>query len=96
MSEIKVTFGALGAAQTDIAATAGRLQTQLEDLKKFLAPMVSTWTGEASVAYQVKQRQWDTAAQDLQLVLAEAGRAVGLAHDGYLASENAIVRTFRG
>ncbi len=42
MSEIKVTFGALESAQTDVSSVAGRMTGQLEELKRFLAPMVAT------------------------------------------------------
>ena len=46
--EIKVTFGALSTAQADVAATAARIRTQLDDLKRYLAPMVATWNGQAA------------------------------------------------
>jgi early secretory antigenic target protein ESAT-6 len=64
-SEIKVTFSALAAAQADVATTASRITAQLEDLKRFLAPMVATWQGRAAEDYQVRQRQWDAAASDI-------------------------------
>ena len=57
MPEIKVTFGALEAARTDVAATAARITGQLEDLRRFLAPLVATWEGEAAAQYQAAQRQ---------------------------------------
>ena len=82
-SEIKVTFGALSAAQGDVASTAARITNQLEDLKRFLAPMVATWTGAAAQDYQAKQRQWDAAAADIRDVLAKIGVALGAAHDSY-------------
>jgi early secretory antigenic target protein ESAT-6 len=83
MSEIKVTFGALATAQADVAATAGRISTQLDDLKRFIAPMVATWQGQAAEDYQARQRQWDTAATDLAAVLSQIGVALGAAHDSY-------------
>lgn len=86
---IKVTFGALGDAQTDIASTAGRINGRLDDLKRFLAPMVATWQGQAAEEYQAKQRQWDTAAADLTAVLQRIGVAVGAANDGYQQVEKA-------
>ena len=47
-SEIKVTFGALATAQSDVSGTASRITQQLEDLRRFLAPMVATWQGAAA------------------------------------------------
>ncbi len=94
-SEIKVTFGALGAAQSDVATTASRITGQLEDLRRFLAPMVATWQGQAAAEYQVKQRQWDTAAADIAAVLAQIGVALGAANDGYQQVERANAARWR-
>jgi len=83
MSEIKVTFGALETAQSDVSGVAGRMTTQLEDLKRFLAPMVATWEGQAATEYQAKQRQWDTAAANLAGILGQIGVALGTANESY-------------
>jgi ESAT-6 family protein len=83
MSEIKVTFGALEAARGDVAGTATRISSQLDDLKRFLAPLVATWEGQAATEYQARQRQWDTAATDLAAVLAQIGVALGTANESY-------------
>jgi early secretory antigenic target protein ESAT-6 len=93
--EIKVTFSALGAAQGDVAATAGRITTQLEDLKRFLAPMVASWQGEAAELYTVRQRQWDTAAADIAAVLSRIGVALGSANESYQQVENANAARWR-
>ena len=87
-SEIKVTFGALATAQADVSGTASRIHTQLEDLRRFLAPMVAAWQGAAAQDYQVRQKQWDTAAADLTAVLGQIGVALGAANDGYQQAES--------
>ena len=87
MSEILVTFGALEAAQSDVAATTSNLNQQLADLKSYLAPMVSTWTGQAAELYQAKQQQWDRAAADLNQVLAQIGQALGAASEDFRTAE---------
>ncbi|HXV92350.1 MAG TPA: WXG100 family type VII secretion target [Pseudonocardia sp.] len=89
MPEIKVTFAALEAARADVAGTAARIHGQLEDLRRFLAPLASTWEGQAAVEYRARQRQWDTAAADLAAVLTQIGVALGAAHDGYRQVEQA-------
>ena len=86
--EIKVTFGALTAAQSDVSGTASRITTQLDDLRRFLQPMVATWEGAAAQDYLVRQKQWDTAAADLTAVLAQIGVALGAANDGYRQAEH--------
>ena len=89
MAEIMVTFGEIAAAQQNVASTSQRMTTQLEDLKRFLAPMVASWTGQAAEDYQARQRQWDTAATDLTAVLSQIGVALGHANDGYQQVERA-------
>jgi 6 kDa early secretory antigenic target len=87
MSEIKVTFSALETARADVASTAARMQSRLEDLKRFLAPLAATWEGAASAEHQARQRQWDTAAADLARVLGEIGVQLGHANDSYQQAE---------
>lgn len=94
-SEIKVTFGALAAAQSDVSGTASRITAQMEDLRRFLAPMVVSWQGTAAQDYQVRQKQWDTAAGDLAAVLAQIGVALGAANDSYRQAENANAARWR-
>jgi early secretory antigenic target protein ESAT-6 len=95
MSEIKVTFGALEAARTDVISTATRISTQLDELKRFLAPLVATWEGQAATEYQAKQRQWDTAAADLAAVLAQIGVALGSANESYRQVEQSNAARWR-
>jgi len=95
MPEIKVTFGVLDAARADVAGTASRIGTRLEDLRRLLAPLVATWEGQAAEEYRTAQRKWDTAAADLTSVLAQIGVALGAAHDGYRQVEQANAARWR-
>ncbi len=95
MAEIKVTFAALEAAQADVSGVATRMTGQLEDLKRFLAPMVATWEGQAATDYQAKQRQWDTAAADLTAVLGQIGMALGTANESYRQVEQTNAARWR-
>ncbi|MCP2260204.1 early secretory antigenic target ESAT-6 [Streptoalloteichus tenebrarius] len=85
--EIKVTFGALSQAQSDISSTANKIEGQLESLKSRLQPLVSTWEGDAAAAYNEHQRKWDEAAADLKQVLNQIGIAVGHALEQYQDAE---------
>ena len=89
MTEIKVTFAALESAQAGVAATAGRMAAQLDELKRYLAPMVETWQGRAAEDYGLRQREWDAAAAELTSVLTRIGMALGAANDGYWQVEQA-------
>jgi 6 kDa early secretory antigenic target len=95
MAEIKVTFAALETAQVDVSWVATRMNGQLEDLKRFLAPLVATWEGLAATEYQAKQRQWDTAAAGLASVLGQIGVALGTANESYRQVEQANASRWR-
>jgi len=87
--EMKADFGQMEAGATQISGAARNINQQLEDLKRFLQPLVASWTGEAATGYQAKQAQWDRAAQDLNQILQQIGRAVGTSTENYQAAENA-------
>ena len=85
--EILVTFGEISNAQSSVATTSRNMNQELDDLKSFLAPLVATWTGQAAEDYQVKQREWDDAAAQLNQVLGQVGVALGTANDNYQQAE---------
>ncbi|MGH3760652.1 WXG100 family type VII secretion target [Actinophytocola sp.] len=87
--EIKVTFGGLEAAAGNITTQAGKVQSALDDLKQYLAPLVAGWTGNAAEMYNAHQAKWDQSAADLQQVLAAIGTAVGRAAEDYRDGERA-------
>jgi len=84
---IKVSFAGLQQGAVDIGNSAKAIDTHLDQLKKDLQPLVSTWTGTASENYQAFQGEWDKAAADLQQVLASIGTAVSRAGDDYADGE---------
>ncbi|MBB5954894.1 early secretory antigenic target protein ESAT-6 [Saccharothrix tamanrassetensis] len=86
--QIQVSFGALGAAASEISSQANQVQSQLDDLKGRLAPVIAQWEGGTSEAYQVIQKKWDDSAADIQQVLAAIGTAVASANDAYSAAES--------
>ncbi len=89
MSEIKVVFGELENARNSIQTTGTNISREMEDLKRYLQPMVQTWTGEAASAYQAHQAQWDRAALDLNQVLNQIGVALGTSNENYQVGEAA-------
>lgn len=93
--EIKVTFGALEGARGDVTATANRISGQLEELKRYLAPMVATWTGQAAADYQAVQQRWDTSAAALNDTLNRIGTALGHANEEYQRTERANAARWR-
>jgi WXG100 family type VII secretion target len=87
MGEVKVTFGEIANAQSNVSQTSTQINQLLDDLKAYLTPMVATWDGAASEAYNEKQRQWDTSAGELNQVLAQIGAALGTANQNYQDAE---------
>lgn len=86
---IQVTFGELENARASIQTTWTNISRELEDLKRFLQPLVETWSGEASIAYQAHQAKWDRAAAELNQVLNQIGVALGASNENFQAAEMA-------
>jgi 6 kDa early secretory antigenic target len=84
---ITVTFGTIQQAQGDVSTTVSRVESQLNDLKSYLAPMVSTWEGSAATEYQGLQKKWDTSASDLNTVLQQISQMLGSTHESYQQTE---------
>jgi WXG100 family type VII secretion target len=89
VGEILVTFGELESARSSIQATWTNINREMEDLKRYLQPMVDTWTGDASIAYQAHQAKWDRSAADLNQVLNQIAIALGTSNENYQAGEAA-------
>lgn len=91
-----VTFGNVSQAADDCDGINREIQQELGDLKSYLAPLVSVWTGQASEDYQALQRQWDGCASDLSLVLTDISRALRVAYDNYTQTERANASIWAG
>ena len=84
---ILVTFGAINEAAMDTDSVASQIAQQLSDLKAYLAPMVASWSGEASSEYQALQSRWDASANDMNQVLRQMAQALRTAGDNYASTE---------
>lgn len=86
---IKVNFAAMetGAAQINTASSS--IETSLADLKRYLAPLVAEWDGQAAVNYNAAQKRWDDAAIALNGILGQISQAVSVAGENYAGAEKA-------
>lgn len=84
---ILVTFESISRASSDVANTVRRTESNLEQLRSDLAPMVATWEGGASTDYQVLQKRWDQAAADLKDTLQQISAHLMRSFDSYTATE---------
>lgn len=87
--QILVTFGSIDAAASDTDSIAGQIDQQLGDLKAYIAPLVASWTGEASTDYQALQSKWDTSAAELNDVLKQIANALRTSNANYNSAEQA-------
>lgn len=75
--QITYNHGPIESLVGQVGSASVALRTTLDDLKSYLAPLVAEWEGDAAMAYQVHQKDWDQAAAALQSLLAELSRAAG-------------------
>lgn len=80
-------FGSLSGGAAGILSTYRALQGALEGLESKLAPMVSTWSGEAQQAYFQQKKNWEDASAAMAAILQQMGQAVEQAHGNYRAAE---------
>jgi WXG100 family type VII secretion target len=90
-----VQFAGMQAAVADMERSITRLQTAIDGLEGDLRPLIATWTGEASLFYQDRQRAWDAAFAELRGVLVTARRTVAGAADNYQRTEAANAALWR-
>lgn len=86
---LKVQFGSLETAAGDIAGSANKLEARIDTLESELAPMRSSWEGEAQAAYIACKAKWDQGMRDIKALLAEIGTAVSQSNSDYMATEKA-------
>jgi len=86
---IVVTFAAVNEAAMDTDGIASQIAQELSDLKTYLAPLVASWSGDASSDFQALQAKWDASANDLNQVLRQISQSLRAAGDNYSNTERA-------
>lgn len=85
---MKVDFGALDGAASDIKSSGNQIQNRLDTLSHDLQPLQSDWTGNAQQAYQQAKSKWDQAAADMNQLLLQFGDAVSQSNSDYNGAES--------
>jgi WXG100 family type VII secretion target len=91
-----VTFGSIATAEADTRTIAGQIDATLDDLKAYLAPMVSTWSGSAATEYNGLQSKWDSAAVELNTILRTIADALHTANENYDSAERTNTSIWSG
>jgi WXG100 family type VII secretion target len=82
-----VQFGSMAQGEADFASTYQQLHSTLTTLESQLQSSLSQWTGAAQAAYHVEKAKWDQAASDMAAVVAQLGKAIGIANENYTSAE---------
>lgn len=89
---IRVDYAVLENAHSQINSISGGLQERLDSLEARLARI--QWQGEDREAYEAHRAQWKAAMQGINQVLAEVGKAVGVARESYMQTERANAQSW--
>jgi len=87
MSQVVVTFAALEQAAADVRGLNSRLDQMLTDLKRQIAPVAETWSGDAKDGYNVQQQAWNSNAEGLKQALEGIAAGLASAADAYRQTE---------
>ena len=90
-----VNFPALQQASADIQKALSTLDSQLGQLERDAAPLVSSWDGDAKQAYEQRQARWRSASQDLQAMLRDIKSAVDESAADYQSTERKNTNLFQ-
>ncbi|MEU4622445.1 WXG100 family type VII secretion target [Actinoplanes sp. NPDC023801] len=90
-----VNFNALDQARMEIAKAVNKLTADLEYLEGEGKKLLGTWSGTAQQSYEARQKQWQAASQDLQIILTEIGSALERSKDDYHDTERAAAQRFQ-
>jgi WXG100 family type VII secretion target len=98
---IKVNFAALQNASERITSAGNFMNTELAGLRSTVAAIaqpggaVESWSGGAQAEYQLRQAEWDSAAEQLNLILADLAVRVDSAAQTYYNAEIINEQRFR-
>jgi WXG100 family type VII secretion target len=85
---ILVSFSTISNAAEEVRSTAGRVQSQLDDLQAGVSRIAQSWEGKAQEGYQARQAEWNSSASDLHTVLTQIAAALDSAAQNYQSTEN--------
>ena len=94
MTGFQVDGEQLHAATQGAQATMERIRSDVGGLMAQLTGLQSTWTGQASAAFQAAVGQWRATQQQVEQSLESLNQALGLSATQYLEVEHANARLF--
>jgi 6 kDa early secretory antigenic target len=91
---LKVDHAGLARTADDLLGIVNRIDERLQRLDHELAPLRTSWIGEAQRAYVEAQAQWDTAVREMRDLLRATAQQVTLADEAYRAADARGARAF--
>ena len=80
---LKVNYGALDAASSDLDTGAKNIQNALDQMDTELQQLMTNWEGEAQLAYQHAKKEWTEGMTGMRDVLGRIGMLVAAANQDY-------------
>ena len=93
---LRVDYAGLDQAADDLMSVVNRIDARLQSLERELAPLRTSWVGEAQQAYAAAQLRWDTAVHEMRDLLRGTAAQVTAANDAYRAADARGARAFGG
>lgn len=94
MSSYQVDAEQVSAATHTVHGTIGRIQSEVSALLAQLTGLQSSWSGQASSAFQGAVADWRSTQLQVEQSLAGLNHALGLAATQYLDAEQSNARLF--
>jgi len=91
---LKVVHGGLEAAASDLMGIVGRIDTRMQQLEHELAPLRTSWIGDAQGAYAEAKWRCDCAITEMRDLLEETARQVSRSDAEYQAADLRGARSF--
>jgi early secretory antigenic target protein ESAT-6 len=94
MTSYHVDAEQVSAATQTVQGTIGRIQSEVSGLLGQLTGLQSSWSGQASVAFQGAVADWRATQLQVEQSLAGLNRALGIAASQYADAEQSNARLF--
>lgn len=91
---LKVDHAGLDRAADDLLGIVNRIDGRLQRLEHDLAPLRTSWAGDAQQAYTLAKSRWDTAVHEMRDLLLDTSRQVARSNEEYRAADVRGARSF--
>lgn len=91
---LNVDHAALDQASQDVLRAVSAIRAELQGLDQLLQPLREGWTGAAKASYDLAKARWDTAIEEMVILLADSGNSVTAANAEYRATDLRNARRF--